>query len=378
VPQDHPLRVIRLPVNAALNRLPVTFNQLHSAIGRASIPPGQLRRLLLPALFHGPLGAATDGAADLQHDVPLVRRSVGTRRCGTFFTKNRGRLVAGDVARAFPSCRRSWPNRRAGLSDGQVSVDGMLIEAWASMKSFQPKDGSGEPPAEGRNGETRRNETHASTYRPGRTSLQEGQGPGGEAVPHGRYRSGLVVAASVPLATGTAERDAAAAMIGDLPAGERITLGADKAYDAADFVVEMRRLGVTPRLAQNGTRRRSAIDCRAAIDGRTAHHACHKASQRIRKRIAEVLGWAKTVGGQRKTRYRGTARGGSMFTLADAAYNLVGCRSCWVPQRSDTQSWVRIRPGAAIFAGQDAVSLVTSQQQETPESGGFRGFFHCP
>jgi transposase len=330
VPQDHPLRVIRPLVNAALDRLSAKFNQMYSAIGRPSIPPEQLlRALLLQALFT--VRSERQLMEQLAYNM-MFRWFVGLSMDApvwdvTVFTKNRERLLAGDVACAFLQAILADPKIEPLLSDDHFSVDGTLIEAWASMKSFQPKDGSGEPPAGGRNGErdfhgeTRSNDTHASTTDPDARLYKKAAGQAAKLCHMGHVlmenRSGLVVAASVTLATGTAEREAAEAMIGDLPAGERITLGADKAYDTADFVAAMRRLGVTPHVTQNDKNRRSAID------GRTTRHAGYKVSQRIRKRIEEIFGWAKTVGGQRKTRYRGTARVGWMFTLSAAAYNLV-------------------------------------------------------
>ena len=245
----------------------------------------------------------------------------------TVFTKNRDRLLEGDIARSFLQALLADPQVKPLLSDDHFSVDGTLIEAWASIKSFRPKDGSGEPPADGRNGERdfhgekRTNETHASTTDPDARLYKKAQGQAAKLCHMGHVvmenRSGLVVDASITLATGTAEREAAEAMIGEMPAGHRITVGADKAYDTADFVAGMRRLDATPHVTQNTKRRRSAID------GRTTRHAGYKASQRIRKRIEEVFGWMKTVGGQRKTRYRGTPRVNWLFTLSAAAYNLI-------------------------------------------------------
>ena len=170
-------------------------------------------------------------------------------------------------------------------------------------------------------GEKRSNETHASTTDPDARLYKKAKGQAAKLCHMGHVvmenRSGLVVAASVTPATGTAEREAAAAMVGDMPGSHRITLGADKGYDAADFVAEMRRLGVTPHLAQNDKARRSAID------GRTTRHPGDAVSLRLRKRIEEVFGWIKTAAGQRKTRYRGTQRVGLAFTFAAAAYNLI-------------------------------------------------------
>jgi len=212
-------------------------------------------------------------------------------------------------------------------SDEHFSVDGTLIEAWASMKSFRPKDGSGEPPTPGRNGEVdfrgepRSNETHASTTDPDARLYKKAAGQAAKLCHMGHVlmenRNALVVDTSLTKATGTAEREAAIAMVEDLPDQGRITLGTDKSYDTQDFVAEMRRLGVTPHVTQNNKKRCSAID------GRTTRHAGYVVSLRIRKRIEEVFGWMKTVGVLRKTRHRGTERVGWMFTFVAAAYNLV-------------------------------------------------------
>jgi IS5 family transposase len=221
------------------------------------------------------------------------------------------------------------PRVKKLLSSEHFSVDGTLIDAWASLKSFKPKDGSDNPPAGGgRNaeanfhGEKRSNETHSSTTDPDARLYRKG--PGMEAklryIGHGlmENRSGLLVDACLTPAGGHAERVAALAMIE--PRADRprtITLGADKGYDAEDFVNELRSMRVTPHVAQNTSRRRSAID------GRTARHGAYTVSQRIRKRIEEAFGWIKTVAGQDKTRFRGVRRVGWAFTFAAAAYNLV-------------------------------------------------------
>jgi hypothetical protein len=243
------------------------------------------------------------------------------------FTKNRERLLRGDIARGFLAAILVDPQVKPLLSDEHFSVDGTMIEAWASMKSFRPKDGSGEPPAPGRNGEVdfrgepRSNQTHASTTDADARLYKKAAGQAAKLCHIGHAlmenRNGLVVDTSLTKATGTAEREAAIAMIRDLPDDGRITLGTDKGYDTQEFVAEMRRLGVTPHVTQNTKGRRSAID------GRTTRHVGYAASLRIRKRIEEVFGWMKTVGGLRKTRHRGTARVGWMFTFVAAAYNLV-------------------------------------------------------
>jgi len=330
VPKDHPLRLIRELANAALERLSPAFQKLYAAVGRPSIPPEHLlRALLLQAFFS--VRSERQLMEQLSYNM-LFRWFVGLSMDApvwdvSVFTKNRDRLLQGDIAQAFLVALLSDPRVKPLLSDEHVSVDGTLIEAWASMKSFRPKDGSGEPPAEGRNGERdfhgekRSNETHASTTDPDARLYKKAAGQAAKLCHMGHVlmenRNGLVVEASLTHASGTAEREAAADMVGQHSGGQRITIGADKAYDTTDFVAEMRRQGVTPHVGQNNKNRRSAID------GRTTRHRGYTVSLRIRKRIEEVFGWMKTVGGQRKTRFCGTARVGWMFTLAAAAYNLV-------------------------------------------------------
>src|SRR5436309_449537 len=330
VPKDHPLRPIRQIVDEALGALSPEFEQLYARFGRPSIPPERLLRALLLQAFYS-VRSERQLMEQLDYNL-LFRWFVGLSIDAqvwdeTVFTKNRERLIEGDIARKFMAAVLNQRSVKALLSDDHFSVDGTLIEAWASMKSFRPKDGSGEPPAPGRNserdfhGEKRSNETHASTTDPDARLLRKAAGQASKLCHMGHVlmenRNGLVVDATTTTATGTAEREAAIAMVGDRPDGGRITLGGDKAYDTQDFVAEMRRLGVTPHVSQNTKGRRSAID------GRTTRHAGHAISLRIRKRIEEVFGWVKTVGGLRKTRHRGTARVGWMFTFVAAAYNLV-------------------------------------------------------
>jgi len=329
VPPNHPLRAIRPLVNAALERLSGRFEQMYAPRGRDSIAPEKLlRALLLQALF------SVRSERQLMEQITdnmMFRWFVGLSMDApvwdvTVFTKNRDRLLAGDIARGFLAAILTDPQVKPLLSDEHFSVDGTLIEAWASMKSFRPKNGSGEPPAPGRNGEVdfrgepRGNETHASTTDPDARLYKKAAGQAAKLCHMGHVlmenRNGLVVDTSLTKATGTAERDAAIAMVEDLPDSGRITLGSDKGYDTQDFVAEMRRLGVTPHVTQNKKRR-------SAIDGRTTRHAGYAASLRIRKRIEEVFGWMKTVGVLRKTRHRGTERVGWMFTFVAAAYNLV-------------------------------------------------------
>jgi len=243
------------------------------------------------------------------------------------FTKNRERLLEGDIAARFMTAVLEQPRVKVLLSDEHFSVDGTLIEAWASMKSFRPKDGSGAPPEPGRNGEQdfhgakRRNQTHASTSDRDARLYRKGPGKPAQLAYLGHVlmenRHALVVDARVTLATGTAEREAALDMLEARPDRRRRTLGADKAYDAAEFVADLRQRNVTPHVAQNTTNRRSAID------RRTTRHPGYAVSQVLRKRIEETFGWTKSTAGMRKTRHRGRARVGWMFTLANTAYNLV-------------------------------------------------------
>jgi transposase len=330
VPRNHPLRAIRPLVNAALDRLSPDFDQIYSPIGRPSIPPEQLlRALLLQAFFT--IRSERQLIEQLTYNI-LFRWFVGMSIempvwDVTVFTKNRDRLLEGDIAYRFLRAILTDPQVGRLLSNDHFSVDGTLIEAWASMKSFRPKDGSGEPPSPGRNGERdfhgekRSNETHASTTDPDARLYKKAEGQASKLCHMAHVmienRQCLVVDTRTTLATGTAEREAALAMIGAIPGQHRITVGADKAYDPVDFVADMRDLRATAHVTQNDKGRRSAID------GRTTRHAGYQVSLRVRKRIEEAFGWMKVIGGQRKTRYRGTALVGWMFTLSAAAYDLI-------------------------------------------------------
>jgi transposase len=330
VPEKHPLREIRPLVNAALGRLSRDFDQIYAPSGRDSIAPEKLlRALLLQAFF------SVRSERQLMEQITynmMFRCFIGLSMDApvsdvTVFTKNRERLLRGDIARGFLAAILVDPQVKPLLSDEHFSVDGTLIDAWASMKSFQPKDGSGDPPAPGRNGErdyrgeTRSNATHGSTSDPDARLFKKAAGQASRLCHMGHVlmenRNGLVVDAELTHATGTAEREAAQTMVGRRRRCHRVTLGGDKAYDTSDFVAEMRRLGVTPHVSQNTKGRRSAID------GRTTRHAGYAISVRVRKRIEEVFGWMKSTAGFRKTRHRGTARVGWLFTLNAAAYNLV-------------------------------------------------------
>jgi transposase len=333
VPMDHPLRPIRTLVDQALTVLSPAFDQLYSDLGRPSIPPEKLLRALLLQAFYS-VRSERQLMEQLDYNL-LFRWFVGLAMDApiwdvTVFTKNRERLLEGEVAAKFFQAVLGQPDVRALLSDEHFSVDGTLIEAWASMKSFKPKaEAGGEPPASaggGRNaerdfhGERRRNDTHASTTDPDARLYRKGRGKEAKLCHTGHLlmenRNGLIVDAMVTPATGSAERDAAEVMLRRQTGRHRATLGADKGYDAAGFVTRVRALNVTPHIAQNTARR-------SAIDGRTTRHPGYQASQRVRKRIEEAFGWIKTVGALRKTRHRGSARVGWMFTLNAAACNLV-------------------------------------------------------
>jgi transposase len=330
VAQDHPLRAIRVIVNAALSALSPDFEGLYARLGRPSIAPEKLLRALLLQAFYS-VRSERQLMEQLDYNL-LFRWFVGLALDApiwdvTVFTKNRERLVEGAVAAKFMAAVLNQPQVRELLSAEHFSVDGTLIEAWASMKSFRPKDGSGEPPAAGRNGERdfhgekRRNETHASTTDADARLYRKGLGQAAKLAYMGHVlmenRNGLVVDTRLTLATGTAERAAALDMAGAQPGDHRITLGADKAYDTAEFVAALRQCNITPHVAQNTSNRRSAID------GRTTRHPGYAVSARRRKRIEEIFGWTKATAGLRKTRHRGLARVGWIFTVTAAAYNLV-------------------------------------------------------
>lgn len=333
VRRDHPLRVVREVANEALMGLAADFSTLYSNVGRPSIAPERLLRAMLLQAFYS-VRSERQLMERLDTDL-LFRWFVGLTIDdpvwdATVFSKNRQRLLDGAIAAKFLASVLAQPCVKTLISSDHFSVDGTLIEAWASLKSFKPKEAPGdEPPsASSRNaevdfrGEKRSNETHASTTDPEARLYRKG--PGMEAklafLGHAlmENRSGLIVDACLTPANGHGERVAALAMIeprADRPVA--ITLGADKGYDAADFVNELRSLNVRPHIAQNTSGRRSTID------RRTTRHPSYSTSQRVRKRIEEAFGWMKTIAGQRKTKFRGVDRVGWAFAFAAAAYNLV-------------------------------------------------------
>jgi len=331
---DHPLRAIRSLTDAALAGLSSDFAVLYSGVGRPSIPPEMLLRALLLQAFYS-VRSERQLMERLEFDL-LFRWFVGIGVDDpvwdhSTFSKNRDRLLDGEIAAKFLTALLAQPRVKRLLSSEHFSVDGTLIEAWASMKSFTPRyppEGDGDSAGGGRNapadfkGQKRGNETHRSTTDPDARLYRKG--PGMEAklcfIGHAliENRSGLIVDTRLTRVSGHAERLAALDMIQSFAdRSSAITLGGDKGYDAADFVEELRTINVRPHVAQNTSGRRSAID------GRTTRHPGYAASQRIRKRIEEAFGWMKTVGGLRKTKLRGLPKVDCAFTLVAAAYNLV-------------------------------------------------------
>jgi transposase len=331
VPADHPLRSVRLMTERALAELDPLFNRLYATGGRPSVPPEQLLRALLLQLLYS-VRSERLLMERLDYDL-LFRWFVGLNADEavwdvTVFTKNRERLLRGEVASAFFEAVLRQAREAELLSDEHFSVDGTLVEAWASHKSFRPKDRGDRGGGAGDfRGTPRRNDTHQSTTDPEARLYRKGDAQPALLSYLGHVlmenRSGLAVAGTLTLATGYAEREAALALLRQTRArrGARATLGADRAYDTADFVRAVRAEGLTPHVAQNITNRHSAID------GRTTRHPGYLQSGRARRRIERVFGWTKTIGLLRKTRHRGRRRVGWMFTLGLAAHNLVRMRT---------------------------------------------------
>ena len=334
IPADHPLRRLRPMVDGLLQELSPRFDELYSRVGRPSIAPEKLLRALLLQVLYT-IRSERLLMEQLDYNL-LFRWFVGLEMDDpiwnpTVFTKNRERLLAGEIARAFFDRVVAQARERGLLSDEHFTVDGTLVEAWASLKSFKRKDAPPAPPDDPGNptvdfhGERRSNTTHASTTDPDARLARKGNAQEAKLCYTGHVlmenRNGLAVGGCVLPASGYAERAAALELLGALERGGRVTLGADKGYDTRDFVAAARLLGVTPHVAQNTSNRASAID------GRTTRHAGYVLSQHRRKRVEEIFGWLKTVGLMRKTRHRGTRRVDWMFTFALAAYNLVRIRN---------------------------------------------------
>jgi len=337
VPAKHPLRVIKAIVDDVLVSLDAEFERLYEGTGRQSIAPERLLRASLLQAFYS---VRSERQLMEQIDYNLLFRwfvGLGIDDAvwdHSTFSKNRDRLLDADVAAKFLEAVLRHGKVKRFLSDDHFSVDGTLVEAWASLKSFRAKDGGDEPPSPGRNGErdfhgeTRTNDTHESKTDPDAKLVRKGNGQPAKLCFMGHAlmenRSGLVVQAHLGQASGTAEREAAIHMITrQSPGSGRITLGADKGYDAASFVDELRQMAVTPHIARNDAVTKTGKRRRSSVDGRTTRHPGYAVSQRVRKRIEEAFGWAKTVAGLAKTKLRGTRRVAFKFTFTMAAYNLI-------------------------------------------------------
>jgi transposase len=334
VPKDHPLRPLRQMVNQALRELSRDFAAMYSQEGRPSIPPEKLLRALLLQVLYT-IRSERLLMEQLDYNL-LFRWFVGLSMDDkvwnhSVFSKNRERFLRSDLAAAFFGRIKEQAAAAGLLSDEHFTVDGTLIEAWASLKSFRPKDtpppagGSGRNPEVDFHGKKRLNQTHVSTTDPEARLFKKGKGKEAKLCFMGHVlmenRHGLIITPRLTAATGTAEREAAVGLVEGVPGRHRITVGADKAYDTHEFVQSLRALNAVPHVAQNRTGRTSAID------GRTTRHPGYAISQRLRKRVEEIFGWIKTVGNLRKTRHRGRERLSWMFTLTAAAYNLVRIRN---------------------------------------------------
>jgi transposase len=336
VPAGHPLRRIRELVNGALATLDRKFETLYSVDGRPSIPPERLVRASLLQLFYS-IRSERQLMERLDFDL-LFRWFVGLGIDDevwdhSVFSKNRDRLLTTEIAQDFLAALLAEPKVKRLLSHEHFSVDGTLLKAWASMKSFRRKDGSGSPPEGGRNGERdfrgekRSNETHASTTDPDARLYRKSNGQESKLCYMGHAlmenRNGLAVLGEVTCATGTAERDAALDLLDRRRTGHRITLGADKAYDVIDFVAALRERDVTPHIAIDGHTTKTGKARRTAVDKRITRHPGYAISQTIRKRIEEIFGWTKTTGGLIQLKVRGLAKVRAVFTFGLAAYNLI-------------------------------------------------------
>ena len=337
VPKDHPLRPIRQLVDTALLALEEDFDALYAEAGRDSIPPEKLLRAQLLMVFYT-IRSERQLMEQLDYNL-LFRWFVGFSIEDpvwhhSTFTKNRDRLLEGDIARQFFAQVLAQADQAHLLSKEHFSVDGTVLEAWASHKSYRPKDDETPPKGGGRNpsvdfwGQKRKRDTHESKTDPDAFMYRKSSGVAAKLSYLGHIlmenRHGLVVNAQVTQATGTAEREAAIDMVSALKGTHRVTLGADKNYDTQDCVEDLRLANVTPHVAQNTTNRSSAID------ERTTRHGGYATSLKIRKRIEECFGWLKTVGGLRKSRFVGREKLEFQFVMSFAAFNLIRMRNLGV------------------------------------------------
>jgi len=333
IPAEHPIRRIKVVVEAVLAELGPEFDAMYARTGRQSVPPEQLlKATVLMALYS--IRSERQFCERLRYDLLFkffLDLNVDDEGFDhSTFSRNRERLLSHEVADRFFAAVVRQAHLRRYLSGEHFSVDGTLLEAWASHKSFRPKDGdrSGGLPSPGRNaevnyhGERRSNETHQSTTDPEARLARKGSGVAAKLSYAGHllmeHRNALITDMELTAATGYAERDTALALLRRLPQrARRRTVAGDKGYDTKDFVAGCRELGVTPHVSQNTTNRRSAIDAR------TTRHPGHVVSLRIRKRIEEPFGWMKTVAGGRKLRYIGLQRNRAWFLMTGAVYNLI-------------------------------------------------------
>ena len=328
VPEDHPIREIKPMVDKALAELSPTFTRMYAETGRPSIPPERLlKACLLIALYS--VRSERQFCERLQYDLLfkwfMDMNIIDPAFDNSVFSKNKERLLEHDIAREFLGAVLAEARGRELLSEDHFTVDGTLLEAWASLKSFRPKDGSGSALVGGEknpevdfHGEKRTNDTHRSTTDPEAMLAKKGKGKEAKLFFMGHVlmenRNGLVVDVAMTRATGTAEREAAFEMLRKVPGKRRITVGGDKNYDTKDFVKSCRSMTVTPHIARRET---------SIVDGRTTRHSGYQVSQRIRKRVEEIFGWDKTVAGGRKLRYKGVKRNSLWWELTAAAYNLL-------------------------------------------------------
>ena len=336
VPKDHPLRSIRQMVDNALKEMHHSFSGQYSETGRPSIPPEQLLRALLLQIFYT-IRSERLLMEQLHYNL-LFRWFVGLSLDDAVwdhssFSKNQERLLNSDMATRFFQSIRDQARQKKLLSDEHFTVDGTLLDAWASMKSFKPKDSDDKPDSsqdnQGRNptvdfrGQKRTNDTHASATDPDARLYKKAKGQPAKLCYMGHAlmenRNGLVVDTMVTITSGTAEREAAVMMLDQVPGRSRITVGADKGYDCKEFIEDCRDLNATPHVARN--------ERGSAIDVRTTRHEGYGISLRIRKRVEEVFGWLKTIGCLGKLHHRGCNRVDAIFSFATAAYNLIRIRN---------------------------------------------------
>ena len=333
---DHPLRTIRAMVDEVLSRLSRRFDGMYAKVGRPSIAPEKLLRAQLLQMLYS-IRSERLLMEEMDYNL-LFRWFVGLNADdpvwdATVFTKNRDRLLQADVAKEFLGEVVAQAAAKGLTSDEHFTVDGTLLEAWASQKSYQAREGKQPPPPDDPGnptvnfrGERRSNQTHASKTDPEAQMARKGEGKESKLSYSGNLlvenRNGLIVNAEVFVANGTAERDAALVMLERIPGKKQVTVGGDKGFDTRDFVAECRHLGVTPHVAQNVQRNGGS-----AIDGRTTRHLGYGLSQKKRKRIEECFGWLKTIALLRKLRHRGVCRVDWLFAFACAAYNLVRMRN---------------------------------------------------